>query len=85
MMVEPKRGGAEGDDEVLLIDDVARILKTSRRTIERQLRAGTFFIPELPKVDYRHRWSRRRVMQAIGETTAAGHRAAALANMRKRA
>jgi hypothetical protein len=40
------------DDVVLFIDDLARILKTSTRTIRKQLRAGTFFIPEMPKIDH---------------------------------
>jgi hypothetical protein len=73
--------GSEG--EVLLIDDLARLLKTSVRTIKRQLRAGTFFVPEMPNVDYRHRWSRTRVMKAIAETTLADHRAAIIKGRRK--
>ena len=63
------------DDEVLFIDDVAGILRTSTRTIKRQLRAGTFFIPQLPRVDHRRRWSRQVVREAIatnGASVAAG-------------
>jgi hypothetical protein len=47
--------------EVLFIDDVARILRTSRSTIERRRRAGTFPIAELPSIDERPRWSRQAV------------------------
>ena len=42
---------------VCLIDDLVRILKTSRATIERRRRAGTFPIRELPSFDKRPRWS----------------------------
>jgi hypothetical protein len=33
---------AQAPDEVLLIDDLAQLLKTSRDTIERRIRAGSF-------------------------------------------
>lgn len=59
---------------IVLIDELATLLGTSVRTLERQLRAGTFFIPELPKIDHRHRWSRQRVYLAIAETTLESHR-----------
>jgi hypothetical protein len=72
-------------DEVLLIGDMAKLLRTSVRTIKRQLRAGTFFIPELPTVDYRHRWSRARFDRAMAEDTKAGHAAQIVASKRKRA
>lgn len=63
------------DDPVLFIDDMAKLLGTSVRTIQRQIRAGTFFIPELPKVDHKHRWSRVRVLQAIADETQTTHAA----------
>lgn len=68
-VVEPALAGAtqELSDPVVLIDELAQILKTSPRTIYRQLRADTFFIPELPKVDHRHRWSRVVVLRTIAE------------------
>jgi len=47
--------------DVLFIEDLARILRTSRSTIERRRRAGTFPIPELPSIDGRPRWSRQAV------------------------
>jgi hypothetical protein len=59
---------------VVFIDELATLLGTSRRSIQRQLRAGTFFIPEAPKVDHRHRWSRARVYLAIADTTFETHR-----------
>jgi hypothetical protein len=43
---------------VVLIDELADMLATSRRTIERHLRARTFPIPELKGIDLKHRWSR---------------------------
>jgi hypothetical protein len=60
---------------VVFIDELATLLEdASVRTIRRQLRAGTFFIPTLPKVDRKHRWSRARVYAAIAETTVESHR-----------
>ena len=53
--------GAGLTPEVLFIEDVAGILRTSRSTIERRRRAGTFPIPELPSIDGRPRWSRQAV------------------------
>ena len=47
--------------EVMFIDEMAHILRTSRSTIERRRRAGTFPIPELPSIDERPRWSRQAV------------------------
>ena len=47
--------------DVLFLEDVALILRTSRPTIERRRRSGTFPIPELPSIDGRPRWSRRAV------------------------
>lgn len=44
--------------EVCFIDDVARALRTSRRSIERLRRHGCFPIPEMPALDSkRPRWS----------------------------
>ncbi len=47
--------------DVLFIDDVAKVLRTSRATIERRRRARAFPIPELPAIDHRPRWSRASV------------------------
>jgi hypothetical protein len=54
--------------DVLFIEDVARILRTSRSTIERRRRAGTFQIPELPSIDGRPRWSRQAVERYLTST-----------------
>jgi hypothetical protein len=62
------------EQPVVFIDELAELLGTSVRTLKRQLRAGTFFIEEAPKVDYRHRWSRARVYLAIADTTLSSHR-----------
>ncbi len=42
---------------VLFIDDVARELRMSRRSIERLRRHGAFPIPTMPSLDKRARWS----------------------------
>ena len=54
--------------DVLFIDDVAHILRTSRSTIQRRRRAGTFPIPELPSIDGRPRWSRQAVERYLVST-----------------
>jgi len=50
---------------VCFIDDVARALRTSRRSIQRRLAVGTFPIPTLPSVDSRRRWAGEDVRQFI--------------------
>jgi len=54
--------------EVLFIEDLVRVLRVSRSTIERRRRSGTFPIPELPSIDERPRWSRRAVEQYLAST-----------------
>ena len=54
--------------DVLFIEDLARVLRTSRSTIERRRRSGAFPIPELPAIDERPRWSRRAVEQYLAST-----------------
>jgi hypothetical protein len=51
--------------EVLFLDDVARVLRTSRRTIAAMRRHRCFPIPELPTIDKRPRWSRVAVEQFL--------------------
>jgi hypothetical protein len=51
--------------EVWFIPDMVRALRTSRATIERRLRDGSFPYPELPPIDNRHRWSRCLVEHMI--------------------
>jgi hypothetical protein len=63
-----EREGNESFAEVLFIEDVARILRTSRSTIERRRRAGTFPIPELPSIDERPRWGRVAVERYLAST-----------------
>ena len=55
--------------DVLFIHDVARILRTSRSTIERRRRAGSFPIPELLSIDERPRWSRLAVERYLASTS----------------
>ena len=54
--------------DVLFIEEVSHILRTSRSTIERRRRAGTFPIPELPCIDERPRWSRQAVERYLTST-----------------
>jgi len=60
-LTEGKRMSDCPKSEVLFIDDLVSILKTSRATIERRRKTHSFPIPELPKVDDRPRWSRQAV------------------------
>jgi hypothetical protein len=50
---------------VCLLDDLARILQTSRRTLERRRASGVFPIPELPSIDHRPRYSRTDVLKFL--------------------
>lgn len=59
--------------DVLFIDDLTRILRTSRSTIERRRRAGLFPIPELPSLDGRPRWSRRAVDAYLASSSGGMH------------
>ena len=47
--------------DVLLLDELAGVLRASVRTIRRQIKAGTFPIPALPSMDRRRRWARSDV------------------------
>jgi hypothetical protein len=44
--------------DVLLLADIAAVLRTSERTVKRRLRAGTFPIPMLPGIDKRIRFAK---------------------------
>lgn len=46
---------------VLFIEDLVRILRMSRATLDRRRKARAFPIPELPALDNRPRWSRASV------------------------
>lgn len=60
--VEIKNDRARGLTlDVLFIEDLAQLLRTSRSTIERRRRKRSFPIPELPGIDGRPRWSRQAV------------------------
>lgn len=58
--------------EVFFIEDVARALRTSRRTIERLRRYRCFPIPEIASIDKRPRWSADAVRDFIRSGQAAG-------------
>ncbi len=73
-------GGAEcnaaGDEaidveslpEVLFLDDMAALLRCSRSTLERRVRAGTFPLAPVPGIDKRLRWSKAATLHwlAVG-------------------
>jgi hypothetical protein len=46
---------------MLFVDDLARVLRMSRRSIERMRRQRVFPIPEIHSLDSRPRWSRTAV------------------------
>lgn len=50
---------------VLLLDDLCRVLKTSPRTVRRRLDAGVFPIPTLPGIDKKLRWSAQAVRRFL--------------------
>jgi hypothetical protein len=50
---------------LLLIADLARVLRTSERTIRRRRAAGTLGIPELPSIDRKPRWSGQDVRRFL--------------------
>ena len=54
-------GGRATPDDVMFLNDLARLLRVSRVTIERRRREGTFPIPELDRIDRRPRWSRQSI------------------------
>jgi hypothetical protein len=73
-----RQAGREGCEPsqlsaVLFIEDVACVLRTSRSTIERRRRSGSFPIPELPNIDGRPRWS-REVVESFLKSTNEGRR-----------
>ena len=59
----PADRGDEPIPAVCFLDDLARILHISRRTIEKLRRHGAFPIRELPSLDKRPRWSGVAVRQ----------------------
>jgi hypothetical protein len=56
---------ATPEPDVLFIEDIAKLLRTSRATIERRRRDRSFPIPELPAIDKRARWARRSVEEYL--------------------
>jgi len=51
--------------DILTIDELARALHCSRRSIERRLAVGTFPIRPLPAIHSRRRWSGEDVRQFL--------------------
>jgi hypothetical protein len=60
---------------VCFIDDLARVLRTSRRTLQKLRRARALPIPELSSIDKRPRWSGEAVRRYLaGEDVSTRHR-----------
>lgn len=55
--------------EVYFIEDLATLFGTSRRTIDRRRKGGTFPIPELPAIDNKPRWSKEAVTRFLSESS----------------
>ena len=65
-MEQQQQGSSAGPDElpeVLLLDDVAALLRCSRSTIKRRLQAHVFPVAPLPGIDKRLRWSKSTVLR----------------------
>lgn len=60
----PQDKQTRGDD-VLFVDDIARLMRTSPRTVRRRLAAGTFPLRPLPSIDKRERFSRVQYEQLL--------------------
>jgi len=58
-------GIGNSESGIMLIDEVANVLKISRKQIERLERRGAFPIPRLPKLDRHPRYSREAVERFI--------------------
>ena len=65
--LEASGSAARLDDfsDVLLLADIAAVLRTSERTVKRRLRAGTFPIPVLPGIDKRIRFAKADVERFV--------------------
>ena len=50
---------------VLFLEDLARELRCSKRTIQLRIQRGTFPIPALPSIDKRPRWARQAVARYL--------------------
>lgn len=55
---------------VLFITEVAELLRTSRRTLERRIKAGDDLPPMLPSIDKRPRWTRAAVEEWLKKPAA---------------
>ncbi len=65
----------ENVPDVLFVDDLARLFRRSRSTIERRIKDGSLPIPEmLPMLDNRHRFSRYAVEEYLRTSRGVGAR-----------
>jgi predicted DNA-binding transcriptional regulator AlpA len=72
--VQVSRVDRTGLPQVLLIEDVARLLRCSVKTVRRRIRSHDFPVPPLPSIDRRLRWSTAAVCDWIDESSAAAVR-----------
>ena len=77
---QDRSGGAEELPEVLLLDDVAALLRCSKTTIQRRLRAHVFPVAPLAGIDKRPRWSKAALLRWL----AAGGSGEAVRGRRRR-
>lgn len=73
-MSRPEDHDRDGGDlpRVLLLEDMARLLRCSTATIKRRVRAGVFPVPLLSGVDKKYRWSREPVLSWLATGQAPG-------------
>jgi hypothetical protein len=56
---------SESFPAVCFLEDLSRILRVSRRTLDRRRRHGALPIRELPRIDKRPRWSGAEVQKFL--------------------
>lgn len=61
--------------EVLFLDDMAALLRCSRSTLERRVKAGVFPLAPIQGIDKRWRWSKTAVLQWLALGGPSGARA----------
>ena len=60
-------GGSDSLPDVLLLDDMAALLRCSPSTIKRRLRAHVFPVAPLPAIDKRLRWSKAAMLRWLAD------------------
>lgn len=70
------------NDQIYFIDDLATLFRTSRRTIDRRRKNGTFPVAELPAIDNKPRWSKAAVMRFLSQSREAESRKRSFSGVR---